>query len=140
MDVISGCPVCSFRVVALYCRDVDGLWKSFQDVLSGSGGEDAKSSLVDKLKETTKVIQNTRGPFVGADYVSRTDLALAPRLRHTLVALPAIAVSLWTSCLGVMSAINGGFCMPWSAVEMRSKTILGHWYFTMEQWGLKGDN
>ncbi len=65
----------------------------FHAVLSGSGGEEAKSAIVEKLKETTKVVQNTRGPFVGADYVSVTDLALAPRLRHIFVALPAIAVS-----------------------------------------------
>lgn len=73
------------------CRLVEELWQAFLAYLGG-GKEQDKATLNDKLKQVSQVLESTRGPFLGADYVCAADVRLAPRLRHILVALPGLQV------------------------------------------------
>lgn len=72
-------------------RLVEELWQAFLAYLGG-GKEQDQATLNDKLRQVAQILEKTRGPFVGADYVCATDVRLAPRLRHILVALPGLKV------------------------------------------------
>eukprot|EP00884_Botryococcus_braunii_P020864 jgi/Botrbrau1/7461/Bobra.0083s0026.1 len=70
-------------------RLTEELWQAFLAYL-GSGSEQEQSKLNEKLTEVAHILEETRGPYIGADYVSATDVKLAPRLRHILIALPSL--------------------------------------------------
>jgi hypothetical protein len=81
-------------------RITEELWQAFLACL-GSDEEKDQAKLNDKLVEVAHILEDTRGPFVGADYVSATDVKLTPRLRHILVALPGLKVASCGDCFEV---------------------------------------